>query len=174
MIFQNKLISKDELPTIDEVDFSHLEKGYDRLLKMQSIIGITIFGFFVFVGVVFLIQWTVIILYAIIFLIYVLISGIVLWLGFNAWKYKGFAIREHDLLFKSGILFKQMTIVSFNRIQHIEIHQGPFDRYFNVADLTLFTAGGSASDLTIPGLSPQVAGQLKEWIMKKTSLDEEE
>lgn len=105
-------------------------------------------------------------LYIFITVLLVILSFIV-WVGFNSFKYKGYALRQHDIIFKSGIFFRSTTIISFNRVQHIEINQGPLDRYFNIAGLTLYTAGGSSSDLTIPGLSMEDANRIKEWIMKK-------
>jgi len=52
-------------------------------------------------------------------------------------------------------------VVPFKRIQHSEVTQGPVDRFFNLAKLRVFTAGGSGSDLTIPGLKLEEANKLK-------------
>ena len=85
-----------------------------------------------------------------------------------------YALRERDIVYKSGWLWKQMTTAPFNRVQHVSIDQGPIERQFNLSKLKIFTAGGGASDLTIPGLDPTTANDLKEFIVKKTLASDEE
>ena len=45
---------------------------------------------------------------------------------------------------------------------------------FNLAELKVFTAGGASSDLSISGLSPETAARIKDFIVIKTGIDEEE
>jgi membrane protein YdbS with pleckstrin-like domain len=66
-----------------------------------------------------------------------------------------------------------VTSVPFNRIQHSEINQGPLDRAYNLASLNIYTAGGSSSDLTIPGLPYDQAVKLREFVAKKSADDEQ-
>lgn len=87
---------------------------------------------------------------------------------------KGYAVREKDISYKQGLFWKSKTLIPFNRIQHSEVKQGPFERLFSLASLRVFTAGGSASDLSIKGLKLEEANHLKQFIIKKTSDDEEE
>jgi membrane protein YdbS with pleckstrin-like domain len=42
---------------------------------------------------------------------------------------------------------------------------------FDLAELTIYTAGGSESDLNLTGLNPEVAHKIKEVILRKTTLD---
>lgn len=87
---------------------------------------------------------------------------------------KGYAVRERDISYKTGLFWKSKTLIPFNRIQHSEVKQGPFERLFGLSSLRVFTAGGSSSDLSIKGLKQQEANHLKQFIIKKTSSDEEE
>ena len=59
------------------------------------------------------------------------------------------------------------TTVPFNRIQHIEINQGPFSRFFDLATLSIFTAGNSSHDLKIRGIKISEAEKIKEFISSK-------
>lgn len=79
----------------------------------------------------------------------------------------GYALREKDLVYKRGFLIEQITVIPFNRVQHVSTSQGVLDRFFSIARLQLFTAGGSGSDINIPGLPPQLARQMKERIVQK-------
>ena len=53
--------------------------------------------------------------------------------------------------------------------------QGPIERLFGLSNLHVFTAGGSSSDISIPGLTQVEANRIKEYILGKTvNTDEEE
>jgi|GEM_PF-6009490 len=51
---------------------------------------------------------------------------------------------------------------------------GPIERMFGLSKLKIFTAGGASSDLKIPGLLPETANKLKDYIQLKVGRDEEE
>lgn len=174
MDFVNPVIEKKDLPRVDMVSFTLLEKSYGLLLKLESIFTVLVLGLVFGIGVLFFDMLREYPLYLFFIIVYFLLAGFIIWVGFRSWQYKGYAIREHDILYKTGIFFKSTTIISFNRVQHIEIHQGPLDRMCKVVSITLFTAGGNSSDLSIPGLNPEDAARIKEWIMKKTTTDGEE
>lgn len=174
MEFTNSEIDVKSLPTIDNIRFQSLDKNYNKQLKAESIFYVAILTGGAIVSMIFSpvlrqLPWIA----CIIFLV-LLIGFWLIWVGFHAWEYKGYALRQHDILFKTGIWFKSTTVVAFNRIQHVEIQQGPLDRLFSVSSLILYTAGGSASDLIIPGLHPDDAAKLKDHVTPKSSPDEEE
>ena len=74
----------------------------------------------------------------------------------------GYALREQDIIFKRGFLFERTTIVPFNRIQHVSVERSFLDKVLNISTLKVFTAGGSGSDISIPGIIPETATSLKE------------
>ncbi|RXG32784.1 PH domain-containing protein [Leeuwenhoekiella marinoflava] len=74
----------------------------------------------------------------------------------------GYALRERDIAYKRGFLFEKITIIPFNRIQHISTSAGALDKVFKISNLNIFTAGGAGSDINIPGLPPELAARLKE------------
>ena len=79
----------------------------------------------------------------------------------------GYAIREKDIVYKSGVFWHTVTAIPFNRIQHVEKSSAPLDRRFGIATLQLFTAGGTGGDLKIHGLSTEVAENLRVFILDK-------
>ena len=81
---------------------------------------------------------------------------------------KGYAVREHDVVYKSGVFWRTVTAIPFNRIQHVEKSSTPLDRRFQIAVLQLFTAGGAGGDLKIHGLSAKTAEKLRFYIVEKT------
>ena len=80
---------------------------------------------------------------------------------------RGYVVRDKDLLFKKGVIWRSVTAVPFNRIQHVETSHSPLDRKFGLATLQLFTAGGTGGDLKIDGLAADIAEQLRVYILKK-------
>jgi len=93
-------------------------------------------------------------------------------IGVLGFKYKKYAIREKDIIFQTGLIFRKKIHVPFNRVQHVEVNQGVIDRNVDLAKLKIYTAGGSRSDLSIPGLKNDDALRMKTFILKKTEEDE--
>lgn len=61
-------------------------------------------------------------------------------------------------------LFYRDTIVPFGRIQHIDVDQGPIDRRYGLATLTVHTAGNHNSTVALPGLAHADALAMREAI----------
>jgi hypothetical protein len=87
---------------------------------------------------------------------------------------KSYAIREKDIIYNSGLFWRSSIAIPFNRVQHCEVSIGPIDRMFDLSVLKIFTAGGSSSDLAIEGLKPETSNRVKDYIVRKTGIDEEE
>lgn len=82
---------------------------------------------------------------------------------------RAYALREHDLTYRRGWIFTSMTTVPFNRIQHTEVSQGPLERKFALCTLNIYTAGGSTSDLSVPGLEADEAARLRDYVARKAA-----
>ena len=172
--FTNYQIQTKELPSVKELEFQALQKKYLYVL----LIGRLIFLLILFaVGLIFIYTAPFVVDSRIIFFLLGLFAIYFLWsmISINkGFKHKAYALRQKDVAYKSGWLWRHLTTAPFNRVQHVRIDQGPIERRFNLAKLKIFTAGGSSSDLTIPGLTPDNAHALKEFIVKQTLEDEEE
>jgi membrane protein YdbS with pleckstrin-like domain len=80
---------------------------------------------------------------------------------------KGFAFRQHDVLYTYGVIATKTIIIPYNRIQHVSLHEGLLSRYFGLAKIEIFTAGGSSSDIEIPGIVKNEAESIKQLLMGK-------
>ncbi|HAW92143.1 MULTISPECIES: PH domain-containing protein [unclassified Arsukibacterium] len=90
-------------------------------------------------------------------------------------KHKLFALREHDISYKSGIFFQAMITQPVVRIQHIELKQGPLERKTALARLQLFSAGGAMHTFEIPGLQLEQAQQIRQFVLQhKDALQDEQ
>ena len=80
---------------------------------------------------------------------------------------RGWALREHDVAYRSGLVFRKTVILPFNRVQHAEVASGPLQRHFGLASVKFYTAGGSSVDLKITGLEADRANDLRDHILAR-------
>ena len=78
------------------------------------------------------------------------------------WRHWGYAMEEERLRVVRGMFFRTDTVVPFNRVQHIDVAQGPVERYFGVAKLVVHTAGTHNSTVELVGLKPETAAAMRE------------
>ncbi|WP_369026536.1 PH domain-containing protein [Qipengyuania sp. RANM35] len=75
---------------------------------------------------------------------------------------RGYSIEEERLRVVRGILFRSDTVVPFGRVQHIDVNQGPLERAFHLATLTVHTAGTHNASVSLPGLARGDAMAMRE------------
>ncbi|MEE1621400.1 PH domain-containing protein [Zafaria sp. Z1313] len=73
----------------------------------------------------------------------------------------GYAERDDDLLVRSGILFQQVLVVPYGRMQYVDVAVGPIDRALGLCTVQLHTAAGSVT-ASIPGLPAAEGARLRE------------
>lgn len=91
----------------------------------------------------------------------------ILWITQQAYRIAGYAIRQHDIIYRSGYLWRSVTAVPYSRIQHTEVSQGPIGRLLQLYELQVFTAGGANSDLHIRGLDQHTAESIRAFIISQ-------
>ncbi len=84
-----------------------------------------------------------------------------------SFKRRGFALREKDVIYKSGIISEKTTIIPLNRIQHVALNEGVFSRIFKLGTLQIYTAGGSSGEIHIAGIPIEQARTIKEALVKR-------
>jgi membrane protein YdbS with pleckstrin-like domain len=78
--------------------------------------------------------------------------------NWRSWRYLE---RDDDLLISRGVMWRQLTVVPYGRMQLVEVTSGPVERRFGLARLQLHTAA-AATDAAIPGLAPPEAERLRD------------
>ena len=89
------------------------------------------------------------------------IAGLWLVVAHVGFKYQGYLVRQHDVTFQSGWLFRVRVTVPMARVQHSEIFRGPLDRWLGISTLRIYTAGSAGANLSIPGLEDQRAQSIR-------------
>lgn len=167
--FSNSVIIPENLPEIKQESFNLLDKKYLKILLLRTLL----FALLLIGGLIgFLIiseeELPGFVLPVLISFISILIlySTLIAVLGFRR---KGYLVREKDVSFKKGVILYKQTSVPFNRIQHVEVNQGILAKFFKLSSVKIYTAGGTASDLSIPGLPVETAHNLKAFLSEKIS-----
>lgn len=172
-VFTNVQLSVEELPRAASATYEPLAPAYLRVDLLGLWLG-RLAILFVFLVYTYLtkdfpdwLRWSI----AGFWVFLLLASTAIRYFGF---KIKGYAVRQHDLMYRQGLLFRTLTVVPFSRIQHSEVQQGVIERQFGLASLSAYTAGGSQSDIVIPGLKQEQAEQIRQLLSQKLAADEEE
>lgn len=84
----------------------------------------------------------------------------------------GYAVREKDILYRSGVLWRTVWLVPFSRVQHTRTDSGLLDRRFGLANLTVFPAG--AGGHKIPGLGADTAENLRAYVSERIEAERPE
>lgn len=157
--FSNQLIDTADLPKIEEIQYTRVSPKYLRIMMFNRVltfsilaIGFLILNYLIDDNFQYLSTF---------FLIWTLLFSLVLIYGYFHFFSLAFALREKDIVFKRGVLVLKTTIIPFNRIQHVALNQGLLMRWMGLSNLKIFTAGGSTSDLTISGLTSEIAESIK-------------
>ncbi|MGQ4556171.1 PH domain-containing protein [Halobellus sp. GM3] len=80
-------------------------------------------------------------------------------LRYRVWRYE---IRGDSLYLERGVLTRVRTVVPFVRIQHVDTARSPTERLVGLASTVVYTAGSRGADVSIPGLAPGDADDLRE------------
>jgi len=100
---------------------------------------------------------------------------LMLWFGLIAWldaRRRGWALREHDLVYRYGVIWRKTVILPFARIQHVETTSGPLERWLGLMRVKCFTAGGVSSDLTVEGLDIAAARKVRQYLLEQIQDDQ--
>ena len=168
-LFTNDPIEPDAglgLPTLSDEDFRPAESAFLRLQQ---------FGWVVVAAVAVVASNIVAAFTPMPFWVAGLISAVgiaISVIGFvleaEAFKHRGWLLREHDISSRHGLIGRTTTTAPFARVQHVTVNRGGVDRLLGIAKLSVFTAGAGLADLVIQGLTPEVAEQLRETVLQRS------
>lgn len=77
---------------------------------------------------------------------------------------RGYRLADERLRVVRGLLFHSDTVVPFGRVQHIDVAQGPIERHYGIATLTVHTAGTHNASVHLPGLGHDEALAMRDEI----------
>jgi putative membrane protein len=143
----------DVLPDVDIAGVTWCPvdpRGFRRALKSSLVLAVVLTVPFIFM----LKWWT-----------FAWLAVLVVWAWVHARlyvKHLGWAVGDRAVFFRSGWLWRELTVARFNKIQAVTLSESPFDRRARMASVRVDTAGaGDASHrVDIPYLARQTADEL--------------
>lgn len=172
-MFVNPVVPLDSLPGTESLEWTPLHPRFARRLQVGALIrAVLIVG-----------AWTAFHLRVLPF-----IAERLPWLPVFAWAIigafclwsllwpavavprRGYVVRDKDLLYKSGVLWRSVKAFPFNRVQHTKLDSTPLDRRFGLASLSVFPAGAGAGH-RIRGLGQETAERLRVYISERIEAD---
>lgn len=168
MAFENPNVIIPELPRTGDIEFMELDRRYARL-NLASVVGVE--SLLLAVGLVFLIAEPEIRMFISTGrgpLIATLILALLTWIDIYTWlsaRIIRYALRQHDLVVRTGLFWRSETIQPLRRVQHVELTRGPLDKRYGLANIKLFSAGTGQSTFVVPGLMLDQAEKIRTYIL---------
>jgi len=168
MTFSNSLLEPSQLARVSDIEFTPVEQIYVKIRRVIALVTIMVFVLVMAVAV-FVIPniWPSAAEPVRVFTAVPLFLS--LWIGgycLLADPKKCYAMREHDLSYQSGLLFRKTITQPITRVQHVEVKQGPIERKYGLASLLAYSAGGQMHTFHIPGLPHEVATKMRAYVLE--------
>jgi len=71
-----------------------------------------------------------------------------------------YLVDERGLRIRRGVFWRSVIWIPISRVQHTDFSQGPVQRRFGLATLTVHTAGTSGASISLAGLEHTIAARL--------------
>ncbi|GAC12930.1 PH domain-containing protein [Aliiglaciecola lipolytica] len=163
-----QIVETSALPDPNEINFESLNKRYRPLaicttwlFALLFIAIMTITRFQPFINL----HTDLLAIYPYAFGCVMIITLLISVYLFFAIPCKKYCLKEHDLHYCSGLIFRKIISQPILRIQHVELKRGPLERAFNLASLQVFSAGGSLHTFEIPGLDMRDSQKIRQYIL---------
>jgi uncharacterized protein len=154
----------------DELDFRAVEPGYKNVLRLRLAIG-----------------WLVVAAIALILdrtlldaagyggglpvAVLIIAAAVVATAPQRIYRRLRYRLTGQVLQVLRGWLFHTDTVVPLVRVQHLDVTRGPLDKMFGTASLVVHTAGTHNSIVSLPGLSPEGAAEMRDVIREHVRTD---
>lgn len=165
----NRQIWPDEAQPVEDLEFQAVEPTYVKVLTAR--IALT---YVLIMGVAFIIPLTVE-SYGW-WLLLGVESALVIAMAVNIalihriYSVKGYALRNCDVSYRSGLFFTSVKTVPFSKIQQVSVRTNPLSRMFRLYHLDIINGSQSAGNvISIPGLTHDKAERLKSILINKDS-----
>lgn len=171
----NRILAVDDLPTPDTPCFEPLARSYIAALRLTWFIVVaavisvnSAISFASGDGIARFTSPTILPIASAVLLLLVVAAIMV---PRVLWQSQGYQLRERDLHYRHGVIWRAVTSLPYGRIQHVELESGPLERFFKMATLKFYTAGGGSADMKIPGLPFATASKIRGHVMEKAGVN---
>ena len=164
MSFSNVAVDLESLPRFDEAPLRSVDPRYPRLLLGVALL-FALPGVAAAVAAVVFASPLVLPLRIALAGAVLAVVGMAVWLPYRWASTLRYAVRQHDVIRRSGIFWRTETVQPIKRVQHVEREQGPLDKRFGLSTIKLYSAGTGNVTLRIPGLDVETSATLSRYIL---------
>jgi membrane protein YdbS with pleckstrin-like domain len=103
--------------------------------------------------------------------------GLIAWWG---WRYQhlehartSFVISAAGCEIRRGVVWRRIITAPLSRIQHTDVTQGPLQRAYGLATLSLYTAGTEHAKIDLNGLAFETAMAIRQYLFERSEAHEQ-
>ncbi|NVK22047.1 MAG: PH domain-containing protein [Kangiellaceae bacterium] len=89
----------------------------------------------------------------------------------KSYDYSYYWLADEGLYIQKGVLWRKKTLVPKNRVQHTDVSQGPLERKYQLAKLTVHTAGTRDASVDLSGIAFDIANELRGYLLDEEMSD---
>ena len=167
MEFINTEVPVSGLPAVEKTTLTKISVNYLKIERIEWSVTAVILALIVAILIYFIPDFRSVIFLSITIAIYLLLVIFYRLSIERSFPWRGYSIREHDIIYQRGWIIRSIKSVPFSRIQNCSIHAGPLERKYNLSSLSVYTAGTTGADMKISGLATDEAESIREFILSR-------
>lgn len=147
--------------------FRPLEADYLKLLRLSLLVFMAVLLLLIVVGHL-LLEFSMELLLGLI--AFWLLLFVCSWWYNRSWYQRySYSLQASEMLIARGVFWRQLIGIPHNRVQHVDVINGPLERKFKLSKLIIHTAGTRDASVVLHGLSIDQANQLRAELSKTVS-----
>lgn len=147
--------------------FRPLEADYLKLLRLSLLVFMAVLLLLIVVGHL-LLEFPMELLLGLI--AFWLLLFVCSWWYNRSWYQRyNYSLQASEMLIARGVFWRQLIGIPHNRVQHVDVINGPLERKFKLSKLIIHTAGTRDASVVLHGLSIDQANQLRAELSKTVS-----
>lgn len=161
----NRQVWLEEIQPVETLRFERVEPRYIKLIVSRIIISYLILMALAFLFPVLEADhaWT---LLAVTDAVLAAAMAVNLLLARKIYDVRGYALRDKDISYRSGIFFNSVRTMPLGKIQQVSIRRNPLGRIFDLYSVDIIDGSQGTSDtISIPGLSLENAEKMKSFLL---------
>lgn len=163
LLMTNHQLYLDDTTPVENLEFEPISEKYKKVQIAGAAIAYAVMMALALLLLLADTPWWCIVAEAIIALVF---AGNIFILR-KAFLSKGYALRERDLTYRTGVIFPKVTTIPYARIQQVSIGQNPVSKHFGLCSVEVENGAQTLSAVTIPGLPEEKARQIKDILTGK-------
>lgn len=165
----NRQVWSDDIQPVENLGFEHVERSYVKVVVIRIIL---VYILLMACALLIPLIWEKWLPALIVEGVLAVAFAVNVALTRRIYDFKGYALRERDISYRTGIFFTSETTIPYSRIQQVSIRMNLVSRLFKLYYVDVVNGSQSAvNQFTIPGLTLERVTRLKSLLINKADCD---